>query len=209
MLVAGHDSTVNTIAHCVLTAAQSRVARTAARAARTFPEAIEEVLRLQSAVQFFPSRGATPTSKSAAPSSPKGSAVHLLYGRREPRPGASPIPESSTFNARTTSTSAGAAEVHSCVGGPLPHAWKSTWRWKFPAPRREPAPGRGPPPLPETRSSAASYISVEFDRITDEPRHQGFPVRRMATAGPTPGRAGAEPGPGQVLVKVGVRVRIL
>ncbi len=35
LLIAGHDSTVNTIAHCVLTAAaQPRVARASARASR-------------------------------------------------------------------------------------------------------------------------------------------------------------------------------
>ena len=60
LLIAGHDSTVNTIAHCVLMCCATPESLDLLRGrARADSRAIEEVLRLQSAVQFFPSRSAT------------------------------------------------------------------------------------------------------------------------------------------------------
>src|ERR1700682_968956 len=60
MLIAGHDSTVNTIAHCVLTLLRNPESLDLLRdRPELIPRAIEEVLRLQSAVQFFPTRSAT------------------------------------------------------------------------------------------------------------------------------------------------------
>lgn len=44
------------------------------------PRAIEEVLRVESAVQFFPSRSALADIEISGTVVPKGSAVFLLYG---------------------------------------------------------------------------------------------------------------------------------
>ena len=59
LLVAGHDSTVNTIAHCAMTFLRNPgTLDLLRRRPELIPKAVEEVLRLQSAVQFFPSRSA-------------------------------------------------------------------------------------------------------------------------------------------------------
>ena len=59
LFVAGHDSTVNLISHCVLTVLRNpgSIELLCSRP-DLIPGAIEEVLRLQSSVQFFPSRSA-------------------------------------------------------------------------------------------------------------------------------------------------------
>ena len=55
LLVAGHDSAVNTISNCVMTLLRNPGSIELLRAEpELIPRAIEEVQRLQSAVQFFP-----------------------------------------------------------------------------------------------------------------------------------------------------------
>jgi cytochrome P450 len=81
LLIAGHDSTVNTIAHCVLTVLRNPgTIELLRRRPQLIPSAIEEVLRLESAVQFFPSRSALADIEIAGTVIPKGSPVHLMYG---------------------------------------------------------------------------------------------------------------------------------
>jgi cytochrome P450 len=59
LLVAGHDSTVNLISHSVLTLLRNPGSIELLRLRpELLPAAIEEVLHLQSSVQFFPSRAA-------------------------------------------------------------------------------------------------------------------------------------------------------
>ena len=74
------------------------------------PGAIEEVLRLQSSVQFFPSRSATADIEIAGTVIPKGSPIFLMYGaaNRDPRQ----FPNPNKFDPERRgqpSTSAGAA----------------------------------------------------------------------------------------------------
>ena len=60
LLFAGHDSTVNTMGHCVLTLLRNPGAwDLLADNTELIPRMTEEVQRLQSAVQFFPSFSAT------------------------------------------------------------------------------------------------------------------------------------------------------
>ena len=81
MFIAGHDSTVNTIAHCVLTALRNPGTLELLRSRpELIPRAIEETLRLESAVQFFPSRSATSDIEVGGTVIPAGSAVVLVYG---------------------------------------------------------------------------------------------------------------------------------
>ena len=121
MFIAGHDSTVNTIAHCVLTLLRHPESLDLLREQQELiPKAIEEVLRLQSAVQFFSSPAARPrTSRSAAPSSRRDRRCTFSTARPTATRGDSSIRRNSISSVRTTSMSAGAVGVHSCVGGPL------------------------------------------------------------------------------------------
>ena len=100
LLVAGHDSTVNTISHCVLTALRNPGSFELLRRRRELiPGAIEEVLRLESAVQFFPSRSATADIEIGGTVIPKGSPVRTHVRRREPR--STPVPQPERIRSRT------------------------------------------------------------------------------------------------------------
>ena len=94
LLVAGHDSTVNTISHCVLTVLRNPGSfELLRRRPELIPGAIEEVLRLESAVQFFPSRSALADIEIAGTVIPKGSPVFLMYGAANRDPITVPRPE--------------------------------------------------------------------------------------------------------------------
>ncbi len=130
LLIAGHDSTVNTIAHCVLTLLRNPESIELLRERQELiPKAIEEVLRLQSAVQFFPSRSVTADIEVGGTVIPAGSAVHLLYGAANRDPSDSPTPRSSTSSGRTTNTWAGAAEC-TAASAVRWRAWRSTSLWR-------------------------------------------------------------------------------
>lgn len=120
LLIAGHDSTVNTISNCVLTFLRNPGTVELLRdRPELIPRAIEEVQRLQSAVQFFPSRSATADIEVGGVVIPKGAAVHLMYGaaNRDPRRFTDPDvfdvfrPDNRHFG--------WGSGIHTCVGGPL------------------------------------------------------------------------------------------
>jgi cytochrome P450 len=120
LLVAGHDSTVNTISHCVLTVLRNPGSfELLRRRPELIPGAIEEVLRLESAVQFFPSRSATDDIEIAGTTIPKGSPVRLMYSaaNRDPLR----FPDPNKFDpARSDNQHFGwGSGIHTCFGGPL------------------------------------------------------------------------------------------
>ena len=128
LLVAGHDSTVNLISHCVLTVLRNPWSIELLRSRPDLiPGAIEEVLRLQSSVQFFPSRSALADIEIAGTTIPKGSPIFLMYGAANRDPRRFPDPTTSTPNVKTTSTWVGAAAFTSVSVGRSP-GWKSTPR---------------------------------------------------------------------------------
>ena len=88
LFIAGHDSTVNLIAHCILTCLRNPGSiDLLRRQPELVPGAIEEVLRLQSSVQFFPTRSALADIEIAGTVIPKGAPIFLLYGagNRDPK----------------------------------------------------------------------------------------------------------------------------
>jgi cytochrome P450 len=110
LLIAGHDSTVNLISHTVLTLLRSPGSiQLLRRRPELVPGAIEEALRLQSSVQFFPSRTALADIEIGGTTIPKGSPIFLLYGAGNRDPRRFPEPNKFDHSARTTNTSAGAA----------------------------------------------------------------------------------------------------
>jgi fatty acid omega-hydroxylase len=120
LLIAGHDSTVNTIAHCVLTVLRNPGSFELLRARPgLIPAAIEEVLRLQSAVQFFPSRSALADIEVGGTVIPKGSAVFLHYGAANRDPRRFPNPEQFDPERKDNEHLAWGSGIHTCFGGPL------------------------------------------------------------------------------------------
>ena len=120
VFIAGHDSTVNLIAHCILTCLRHPGSiDLLRRQPELVPGAIEEVLRLQSSVQFFPSRSALADIEIAGTTIPKGAPIFLLYGaaNRDPRQ----FPNPNEFDpARKNNQHVGwGSGIHTCFGGPL------------------------------------------------------------------------------------------
>ena len=120
LLVAGHDSTVNTISHCVLTMLRNPGSlELLRRRPELIPGAIEEVLRLQSSVQFFPSRSALADIEIAGTVIPKGSPVLLMYGAANRDPRQFPDPNQFDPERQDNQHFGWGSGIHTCFGGPL------------------------------------------------------------------------------------------
>lgn len=120
LLVAGHDSTVNTISNCVMTLLRNPGSWDLVRQRpELIPRVIEEVQRLQSAVQFFPSRSATADIEIGGTVIPAGSAVYLIYAaaNRDPRRFDNPD-RFDPLRADNEHFGWGSG-IHTCMGGPL------------------------------------------------------------------------------------------
>jgi fatty acid omega-hydroxylase len=120
LLVAGHDSTVNTIAHSVLTVLRNPGSIELLRARPgLIPFAIEEVLRVESAVQFFPTKSATDDIEINGTVIPKGSQVHLMYGAANRDPKRFTDPNKFDIERKNNEHFGWGSGIHTCFGGPL------------------------------------------------------------------------------------------
>jgi cytochrome P450 len=120
LMIAGHDSTVNTITNCVMTLLRNPGSWDLLRDnPDLIPRAVEEVQRLQGSVQFFPSRWTTADIEIAGTRIPAGSAVFLVWAaaNRDPRRFGDPDRFDPT---REDNEHLGfGSGIHTCFGGPL------------------------------------------------------------------------------------------
>jgi len=120
LLIAGHDSTVNTISNCVMTLLRNPGSWDLVRQRpELIPRTIEEVQRLQSAVQFFPSRSATDDIAIAGTVIPAGSAVHLIYAAANRDPRRFDNPDRFDPLREDNEHFGWGSGIHTCLGGPL------------------------------------------------------------------------------------------
>jgi fatty acid omega-hydroxylase len=120
LLIAGHDSTVNTIAHSVLTVLRNPGTFERLRDnPGLVPFAVEETLRLEAAVQFFPTKSATDDIEIAGTVIPKGSQVHLMYGAANRDPKKFPNPNKFDIERPNNEHFGWGSGIHVCFGGPL------------------------------------------------------------------------------------------
>lgn len=120
LLIAGHDSTVNTITNCVMTLLRNPGSWELVRQRRELiPRTIEEVQRLQSAVQFFPSRSATADIEVGGTVIPAGSAVHLIYAAANRDPRRFDNPDRFDPLREDNEHFGWGSGIHTCMGGPL------------------------------------------------------------------------------------------
>ncbi len=167
LLIAGHDSTVNTIAHCVLTLLRNPESLDLLHERpELIPRAIEEVLRLQSAVQFFPSRSATADIEIGGTVIPKGSAVHLLYGAANRDPRRFPDPGKFDIQRPDNEHVGWGRGVHSCIGGPLARLEVNLALENFLRRVQNPRLVQDPPPYRVNQVFRGPlHLEVAFDRI--------------------------------------------
>jgi fatty acid omega-hydroxylase len=120
LLIAGHDSTVNTISNCVMCTLRTPGCLELLQSRRDLiPGAIEEALRMQASVQFFPSRSATDDIEIGGTVIPKGSQVHLMYGAANRDPKRFPNPNTFDPERRDNEHFGWGSGIHTCFGGPL------------------------------------------------------------------------------------------
>ena len=120
LMIAGHDTTVNTITNSVLTLLRNRGSwDLLADNAELIPRTVEEVQRLQGAVQFAVNRWAMADIEIGGTRIPAGSAVFLAFAaaNRDPRR----FPEPDRFDPmRPDNEHLGfGSGIHTCFGGPL------------------------------------------------------------------------------------------
>ena len=167
LLIAGHDSTVNTITNCVMTLLRDPGSIELLRARpELIPRAIEEVQRLQSAVQFFPSRSATDDIEIGDTVIPKGAAVHLVYSaaNRDPKRFANP----NEFNPERQDNEhfGWGSGIHTCMGGPLARLEVNLALETFLRRVENPRLVVDPPPYRRSQIfRGPRHLLVDFDRI--------------------------------------------
>ena len=169
LLIAGHDSTVNTIANCVLTLLRNPESLDLLREQpELIPRAIEEVQRLQSAVQFFPSRSATTDIEIGGTVIPAGSAVHLMYAAANRDPAMFPHPNTFDPQRRNNQHFGWGSGIHTCMGGPLARLEVNLAVENFLRRVVNPRLVGDPPPYRHSQVfRGPRHLEVEFDRITD------------------------------------------
>jgi fatty acid omega-hydroxylase len=120
LFFAGHDSTVNLIAHCILTTLRNPGSLELLRSRpELIPGAIEEVLRLQSSVQFFPTRSALADIDIAGTTIPRGAPIYLMYGAANRDPRRFPNPDAFDPQRPDNEHVGWGRGIHICFGGPL------------------------------------------------------------------------------------------
>jgi cytochrome P450 len=169
LLIAGHDSTVNTIAHCVLTVLRNPgTFELLRRRPELIPGAIEEVLRLESAVQFFPSRSATADIEIAGTVIPKGSPVHLMYGAANRDPKKFHNPNQFDPERRGNEHFGWGSGIHTCFGGPLARLEVNVALETFLQRVENPRLVVNPPPYRRSNVfRGPQHLLIDFDRIKD------------------------------------------
>ncbi|WP_228000757.1 cytochrome P450 [Nocardia australiensis] len=169
LLVAGHDSTVNTIANYVMTLLRNPGSYDQLRSRpELLPRAIEEVQRLQAAVQFFPSRSTTADIDIAGTVIPKGAAVHLVYAAANRDPNRFPNPNRFDIQRPDNKHFGWGSGIHTCLGGPLARLEVNLALEIFQCRVATPRLVVDPPPYRRSQIfRGPRHLLIDFDRITD------------------------------------------
>jgi fatty acid omega-hydroxylase len=167
LFAAGHDSTVNLISHCVLTALRNPWSIELLRSKpELIPGAVEEALRLEPSVQFFPTRSALADIEIAGTTIPRGSPIYLIYAaaNRDPRRFKDP----NTFDpqrADNEHVSFGRG-IHICFGGPLARLEVNTAFTAFLRRVENPRLVQDPPPYRISQVfRGPRHLLVDYDQI--------------------------------------------
>jgi fatty acid omega-hydroxylase len=120
LLIAGHETTVNLIAHCVLTLLRyPDVLEKLRRQPELIASGIEEFLRFESSVQFWPTRTALEDIELAGTTIPKGSPIIVVYGSANRDPNRFESPDKVDIERRDNQHLGFSSGIHLCFGGPL------------------------------------------------------------------------------------------
>ena len=202
MLFAGHETTVNLIAHSVMTLLRhpDQLEKLRRRPELIVP-GVEELLRFESSVQFWPTRSALEDIEIAGTTIPKGSPIYLLLRLGEPRPGT--VREPRRARPRTPGQRARRLQPGHplLLRRPACAAGGPDRGQRVRPSRGEPAARRGPaavPPQPDLPRPAPPPGSTSTESGTEEMTMQAFrlvepqkpaELREVPVPEPGPGRS--------------------
>jgi fatty acid omega-hydroxylase len=169
LLIAGHDSTVNTISNTVMCTLRTPGCLQLLQSRRDLiPGAVEESLRMQAAVQFFPSRSATDDIEINGTVIPKGSTVHLMYGAANRDPLRFPNPNTYDPARQDNQHFGWGSGIHTCFGGPLARLEVNIAIETFLRRVENPRLVIDPPPYRRsTVFRGPEHLQIDCDRIKD------------------------------------------
>jgi len=120
LLFAGHETTVNLIAHSVLTLLRHpNILQKLRQRPELIIPAIEEFLRFESSVQFWHTRTALEDIELAGTVIPKGSPIIVAYGSANRDPNRFEKPDEVDIERRDNQHLGFSSGIHLCFGGPL------------------------------------------------------------------------------------------
>ncbi|MER5525926.1 cytochrome P450 [Streptomyces sp. NPDC002677] len=120
LIFAGHETTVNLIAHSVLTLLRHPdVLEKLRRRPELIVPGVEELLRFESSVQFWHTRSAVEDIDIAGTTIPKGAPIFLAYGSANRDPKRFANPEELDLERRDNQHLGFSQGIHFCFGAPL------------------------------------------------------------------------------------------
>jgi cytochrome P450 len=169
LLFAGHETTVNLIAHSVLTLLRHG---DALEKLRRRPELIvpgvEEFLRFESSVQFWPTRTALEDIEIAGTTIPKGAPVIPVYGSGNRDPDRFTNPDEVDLEREHNEHLGYGSGIHLCFGGPLARLEAQIAVGEFVRRVRNPRLVVDPPPYRHNQIfRGPRHVMVDIDGVRD------------------------------------------
>ncbi|UFR01343.1 cytochrome P450 [Streptomyces sp. Go40/10] len=169
LIFAGHETTVNLIAHSVLTLLRHP---DALEELRSRPElivpAVEELLRFESSVQFWHTRSALEDIDIAGTTIPKGAPIFLAYGSANRDPERFTDPDELDFERPDNQHLGFSQGIHFCFGAPLARLEVQVAVGEFVRRVENPRLVEDPPPYRHNQIfRGPRHVLVDIDGIRD------------------------------------------
>ncbi|MGX1762231.1 cytochrome P450 [Streptomyces lydicus] len=169
MLFAGHETTVNLIAHSVLNLLRhpDQLEKLRRRPELIVP-GVEELLRFESSVQFWPTRSALEDIEIAGTTIPKGAPIFLAYGSANRDPERFANPDRLDLERPDNQHVGYSQGIHYCFGAPLARLEAQTAVGEFVRRVQNPRLVEDPPPYRRNQIfRGPRHVWVDIDGIRD------------------------------------------
>jgi fatty acid omega-hydroxylase len=169
LLFAGHETSVNLIAHSVLSLLRHpRELEKLRRRPELIVPGVEEFLRFESSVQFWPTRTALEDIEIAGTTIPKGSPVIPVYGSGNRDPNRFTNPDQVDLEREDNEHLGYSRGIHLCFGGPLARLEAQIAVGEFVRRVRNPRLVVDPPPYRHNQIfRGPRHVLVDIDGVGD------------------------------------------
>jgi cytochrome P450 len=169
LLFAGHETTVNLIAHSVLTLLRhSEALEKLRRRPELIVPGVEEFLRFESSVQFWPTRTALEDIEVAGTTIPKGSPIIVVYGSGNRDPNRFTNPDEVDLERKDNEHLGYSSGIHLCFGGPLARLEAQIAVGEFVRRVKNPRLVVDPPPYRHNQIfRGPRHVLVDIDGVSD------------------------------------------